>query len=277
MAGSCANLCASILVALALLPNVPGYTVPEQIDKLLFMKRRLERRGNSWQYAFQTWVCPNTGQCDPCGDRQIFGNWDYVYCRGPSAGKEADGRYDGYVTNFHFSDLKLNGDIPEEMCLFQRLKELDLDGNRLTGGVPGWVAECFPELAELDLSYNRLSGTVPDFIDQIPTLEEFEIHHNQFTGTIPESIGLADSMRELEFDHNQLEGTLPRSFANLNESLTALTLAGNSLEGDLYPLGAASPFRVTVHDNPGLCGMVPASVRYAKGYNPHNTRLGQPC
>jgi hypothetical protein len=34
---------------------------------------------------------------------------------------------------------------------------------------------------------------------------------------------------------------------------------------------------VTVHNNPKLCGMVPANVRYAKNYNPAGTGLGKPC
>lgn len=45
-------------------------------------------------------------------------------------------------------------------------------------------------------------------------------------------------------------------------------------------LCTAGPLKLTyvkVHNNPQLCGMVPASVRYAHGYNPANTRLGQPC
>lgn len=36
------------------------------------------------------------------------------------------------------------------------LKELDLDGGQLTGGIPYWLPQCFPRLAELDLSFNRL-------------------------------------------------------------------------------------------------------------------------
>ena len=34
---------------------------------------------------------------------------------------------------------------------------------------------------------------------------------------------------------------------------------------------------VETANNPGLCGMVPASVRWGSGFNPSNTGLGQPC
>jgi len=91
-----------------------------------------------------------------------------------------------------------------------------------------------------------------------------------------------ESLRELEAEYNDGEGTgltgsVPREWVRLSDTLSAILLAGNSLEGDLYPLGPAALVRVSVHDNPGLCGMVPSSVRWAKGFNPHNTALGRPC
>ncbi len=59
--------------------------------------------------------------------------------------------------------------------------------------------------------------------------------------------------------------------------LAELWIDGNNFSGDLSPLGPTRLAFVQVHNNPGLCGMVPASVRYAHGYNPAGTRLGQPC
>jgi hypothetical protein len=63
----------------------------------------------------------------------------------------------------------------------------------------------------------------------------------------------------------------------LENTLTQLALAHNDYEGDLNMVANSHLMIVSVHDNPRLCGMVPASVRYAKGYNPAGTRLGQPC
>ena len=42
-------------------------------------------------------------------------------------------------------------------------------------------------------------------------------------------------------------------------------------------LGPTKLELVGVWGNAGLCGMVPASVRYAKNYNPAGTGLGKPC
>lgn len=63
----------------------------------------------------------------------------------------------------------------------------------------------------------------------------------------------------------------------LNQTMTSIIINDNDIEGDLSALAATSLMTVGVHNNPKLCGMVPASVRFAHGYNPSGTRLGQPC
>ena len=70
---------------------------------------------------------------------------------------------------------------------------------------------------------------------------------------------------------------VPQSWSNLSGTLNQLDLAHNSLSGSLSPLAPLKLMYVSVHSNERLCGMVPASVRYASGYNPAGTRLGQPC
>eukprot|EP00879_Flechtneria_rotunda_P029408 GHRR01031811.1.p2 GENE.GHRR01031811.1~~GHRR01031811.1.p2 ORF type:complete len:155 (-),score=26.41 GHRR01031811.1:1021-1485(-) len=67
------------------------------------------------------------------------------------------------------------------------------------------------------------------------------------------------------------------SCRNITPYLTQLHLADNDFEGDLSAVAAGHLTTVTVYNNPKLCGMVPATVRYAKNYNPAGTRLGQPC
>lgn len=200
-----------------------------------------------------------------------------MFCRGLSPGKDGDGTIDGYVTNIHLSDLRIDGPIPRELCLFEHLRELDLDGGRLSGPIPEFLATCFANLAEFDLSFNRLIGTIPASLAKVKTLQEIELRSNRLIGSIPPELGTMPILRELELDGNQFTGRIPDSFLNLNETLTSVLVNDNDLEGDLFALGGTHLIRATVHNNPKLCGMVPASVRYAKGYNPRGTRLGQPC
>ena len=61
----------------------------------------------------------------------------------------------GIVTNLHVTDLRLEGPIPQQTCLFPQLRELDLDGGDLTGSIPEFLTTCFPMINEIDLSYNQ--------------------------------------------------------------------------------------------------------------------------
>ena len=50
------------------------------------------------------------------------------------------------------------------------------------------------------------------------------------------------------------------------------------MSGNLYGFGGTTKLLLTeLANNEGLCGMVPGTVRYARGYNPAGTSLGKPC
>eukprot|EP00210_Caulerpa_lentillifera_P009351 g8915.t1 len=234
-------------------------------------------RSTQWENALSSWSCPTPeGDCDPCGETP-FGQWEHMHCRGLSPGKDGDGTVDGWLTNIHISDMRVDGPVPRELCLFPELRELDLDGGRLTGPIPEFLSSCFIELAELDMSYNRLSGTLPASLAKLETLQEIEFGYNRLVGRIPEDYGKMPVLRQLELDGNQLTGKLPEAFKGLNETITSLLVSNNDLEGDLSVLAGTHLMGVAVHGNSKLCGLVPASVRYAHGYDPSGTNLGLPC
>ena len=58
--------------------------------------------------------------------------------------------------------------------------------------------------------------------------------------------------------------------------MSLMQMANNNLTGNLYNM-PQNLYYVETANNRGLCGMVPASVRWSRGYNPSNTGLGQPC
>lgn len=264
------TLCAWVALA-------AGYTRKDQFERLVYFRNAMRNRSAHWMGATHNWECPTPGGgCDPCGTG-IFGNWDHMYCRGPSLGKDGDGRIDGYVTNIHLSDLRIDGPAPRELCLFEHLRELDLDGGRLSGPVPDFLSRCFPKLAEFDLSYNNFIGTIPASLSNVKTLQEIELRRNRLIGSIPPEFGSMPILREVELDGNMLTGRIPDAFKNLKETLTSILVNDNDLEGDLSALATTHLMKVGIHNNPKLCGMVPGSVRYAHGYNPAGTRLGQPC
>ncbi|KAK9814719.1 hypothetical protein WJX72_010461 [[Myrmecia] bisecta] len=257
---------------------VAAFTLPDQVDKLLGFKAAMlaKSKDEKWGEALRTWVCPTDGStCDPC-----TAGWDHMYCRGTNAGvKKGDGSPDGYVTNIHISDCKVDGDIPEELCVFDRITELDMDGGFMTGTIPRWLTTCFPFVREIDLSYNNLTGTLPDFIAEIKTLQQFEVGHNFLTGTIPEVYGTFPQIFEFDFECNDLTGSLPASFMtkNFTESLYNINMAGNDFEGDLGVLANNSLTIITTKENPRLCGDVPPKVAAAQGFDTTETNLYTPC
>ncbi|GLC76506.1 hypothetical protein PLESTF_001790200 [Pleodorina starrii] len=104
-----------------------------------------------------------------------------------------------------------------------------------------------------------------------------KVEDNEFSGTLPSSFGDLPNLRVLRLESNRLYGTIPSSLSKLSGVLNGLELANNNFQGDLSALATARPMYVSTHNNPGLCGMVPAGIRFAHGFNPYGTRLGQPC
>lgn len=220
------------------------------------------------------------GPCDPCS-KDWSGNWEHVHCRGVSGryGEGSDGKFDGYVSTVHVTDQHLDGPVAKEWCFLTHLREFDLDGGNQCGPFPEWIREpaCLPLVQELDLSYNRLTGSLPPWIDSKTTIQEFKVEHNHLSGTIPDSFGNLPDLWRLRFAYNHLTGSLPASFANLSSSLNQLDISHNSLTGDLRYLAHTRLMVARMHSNQGLCGPVPASVRWASGFNPAGTSLGLPC
>lgn len=83
----------------------------------------------------------------------------------------------------------------------------------------------------------------------------------QLSGFLPENMGNIP-LQQIQIDGNALTGPLPASLANLNNTLTDFDIADNYLEGNLKAVAGISLVRVTVHNNPGLCGMVRPSVSF---------------
>lgn len=71
-----------------------------------------------------------------------------------------------------------------ELCPFKHLRELDLDGNKLTSPIPDWAPGCWPYLRELDLSWVPIGGQIPASLATAPmasTLEELKLRNSGIT------------------------------------------------------------------------------------------------
>lgn len=278
-----------LLLATATANLAAGMTLPDQAARMIAFRDAMRPRSPSWREATRDWVCPPATQatpaaCDICGPGWE-GRWQHISCRGNTRGwgESGDGSVNGVVNSLHTTSVNLQGALPRELCVLKNLRQLDLGGRagagRFVGSIEPWIVQCFPDLEELDLSMSRLTGTIPPEIAAHPRLSEFKVEGNNLVGTIDPAFGRMARLRRFQVEYNDLEGKIPESFANATTSaqLTELHVAGNRLSGDPRALRGVRLFTATVHDNAGLCGMVPAGVQYAAGFNAAGTRLGQPC
>ena len=276
---------APIAVLLLGSPFAHGYTNQDSLDTLIAFRDKMSQRGPHWRDAIWSWTCPtdqakSDQECDPCG-RDSWGNWEHVGCRG-APNPQAPWKYavpgTGDVTDLHVTDYKIEGSVPlEETCAFSKLRQFDFDGGWLTGSIPPNFYECFPDLKEIDLSFNNLTGVIPMEISLNKNLEEFKIEDNDVSGPIPPEFGNMQSLRWMRLHVNKLNGTVPEELSKTATLLQQLTLDENDLEGNLYALKDHSFSNFAAQINPKICGMVPLGLRYAHGFNYHNTGLGLPC
>ena len=144
---------------------------------------------------FETWTgrgeaCPYP-ECphDPCGE-DWHGTWHGVQCRelqGVAQWKLPDNVY-RRVTNMHIPEWGLPGHLPESLCLFEMLEELDFDENEFEGELPACVG-CLPHLREIDIEDNKFTGSIPREWGNLKNLVEFEVDGNQLLGgCIPEGL-----------------------------------------------------------------------------------------
>ena len=125
----------------------------------------------------------------------------------------------------------LTGEIPPEIGLLTKLRQLRLGYNQLSGPIP-------PEIGNLDsvwwfnLSSNNLSGSIPPELWDLESLKQLFLMNNQFTGSIPAGIGNLTKLTHMYLYNNQFEGPLPDDIGNLSR-LFKLNLSHNQLTGPL--------------------------------------------
>ena len=98
----------------------------------------------------------------------------------------------------------LTGEIPPEIGLLTKLRQLRLGYNQLSGPIP-------PEIGNLDsvwwfnLSYNNLSGSIPPELWNLESLKQLFLMNNQFTGSISAGIGNLTELTHMYLYNNQFE------------------------------------------------------------------------
>mmetsp|Transcript_1993 Transcript_1993/g.4530 ORF Transcript_1993/g.4530 Transcript_1993/m.4530 type:complete len:407 (+) Transcript_1993:318-1538(+) len=193
-----AAIVAGLVLAASVMDVCRAATHPQDIAALWKFKEealKMSDNNGSWKKVFESWTgrgeaCPYP-ECphDPCGE-DWHGTWHGVQCRELQGVKQwtLPDNVLRRVTNLHIPEWGLPGSLPESVCLFEMLEELDFDENAFEGTLPACVG-CLPHLREIDIEDNKFTGTIPKEWGNLDGLIEFEIDGNQLlAGCIPEGL-----------------------------------------------------------------------------------------
>ncbi|GKV33116.1 hypothetical protein SLEP1_g41659 [Rubroshorea leprosula] len=119
--------------------------------------------------------------------------------------------------------------FPSFLRKAEKLQELDISKNKISGQIHKWEIEGMSSLYYLNLSYNYLTG-----IDLFGfgNLKTVDLRSNLLQGSLPILSITWDSMLELLISGNKLTGEIPSSYCNFT-SLRVLVLANNRLGGKI--------------------------------------------
>ncbi|KAL3635952.1 hypothetical protein CASFOL_020499 [Castilleja foliolosa] len=138
-----------------------------------------------------------------------------------------------------------------------RVIELRLPGDGLSGQIPINTIGDLTELRALSLRRNSLFGEIPPDIASCTQLQDVHLQGNNFSGEIPASLYSLRNLVRVNLAGNNFTGNLSPGFNNLT-NLTTLYLENNSFIGllpDLRSLNGLINFNVSFN---GLTGSIPS-------------------
>ncbi|GAB2293457.1 hypothetical protein Dimus_027657 [Dionaea muscipula] len=176
-------------------------------------------------------------------------------------------------------------ELPGFLSIQRNLEVLYLDGNKISGPIPGWFCNVSKEsLLLLHLEQNSLTG-FPQGCSPLPWVNLLVLHlnfnnitgsllpppssslwiyaveSNQLGGEISPLICKATSLYSLDMSSNGLSGKIPPCLRNLGNSLMSLNLGGNNLQGTIPEIFPKKCRLLYLHlSNNQLQGEVPRSI-----------------
>ncbi|KAG8481318.1 hypothetical protein CXB51_026171 [Gossypium anomalum] len=133
-----------------------------------------------------------------------------------------------------------------------KLSLLDISNNMIKHEIPRNFCSLFPHLEYLFMSQNALTANIPLCLGGLRRLRMLDLSHNNLFGEIPEELGMSISLLYLRLSSNSLSGKIFPKIYHLFNSLYALYLDGNKLEGkilDFSPISFKILEELDVSDN----------------------------
>ncbi|XP_058111221.1 systemin receptor SR160-like [Magnolia sinica] len=159
------------------------------------------------------------------------------------------------------SSNRINGSIPPDLCRnpTNRLKELYLQNNQLTGAVPAALSNC-SQLVSLDLSFNYLTGPIPSSLGSLGQLRDLIMWLNFLDGEIPTELSNLKMLENLILDNNGLTGTIPAGLSNCTK-LNWISLSSNRLRGEIPAwIGRLENLAILKLGNNSFSGRIPSEL-----------------
>ncbi|CAI0394314.1 unnamed protein product, partial [Linum tenue] len=149
----------------------------------------------------------------------------------------------------YLQENRFVGRIPAELGTLQNLRHLDVGNNHLVGTIRELIRieGCFPALRNLYLNNNYLTGGVPAQLANLTNLEILHLSSNKMTGVIPVGLAHIPKLTYLYLDHNQFTGRIPEAFYR-HPFLKEMYIEGSSFKPGVNPIGMHKVFEVSDAD-----------------------------
>ncbi|KAG8090788.1 hypothetical protein GUJ93_ZPchr0011g27338 [Zizania palustris] len=149
----------------------------------------------------------------------------------------------GRVTSLSLLDQGLTGTLPSSLSTLTALKELQLQGNALSGAVPSLAG--MGSLTRLSLDGNAFTSVPKDFIEGLTSLQYLTMDDLPLKPwSVPEAISGCSSLDTFSASNASITGNFPAVLANL-ASLRILRLPYNNLTGGL-PAGLSELIAIEI-------------------------------
>lgn len=159
----------------------------------------------------------------------------------------------------HFDDNFFTGPLPQFGS--QRLRQLYLDKNQITGPIPVSYGS-HPKLQVLSVRNNDLSSSIPASLASATSLGVLDLSYNKLTGELSQNLSQLTLMKKLYLNNNRFQGPFP-SWLGSMKNLAIGHFNNNLFSGSLnlgYEFGNLDYLSEFTIENNQLVGMVPEDV-----------------
>ncbi|KAI3796954.1 hypothetical protein L1987_39641 [Smallanthus sonchifolius] len=165
------------------------------------------------------------------------------------------------LVNLTLVSDELTGVLPVEMCNLTSVRFVNFSTNSLTGEFPGEIVAAMTELQVFDVYNNNFSGKLPLEFVKLENLKRLFLGGNFFSGEIPEEYSEFPSLISLGLQGNELSGRIPASLSRLPD-LEELWLGYyNSYDGGIPPeFGSFKLLKLLDVGGSNLSGEIPESL-----------------